>query len=904
MRRLISASFAGAVLAALLAAPAPAGARTSALPAQTLTPQTSSAQTLTAQTAAAPAATPPRAGPKHKLLVLMPATASKADKNGVAQLRQLGLDRGFTLQSTSDMSVVNPTDLAKFRVVAFLNTTGDLLTDAQQTAFEAYFRAGGGFLGLGSAIETEPDWPFMTELLGTRSTGRTAVQTATVKVADRGHVATRNLPEYWTRTDAWYNFAQNVRGQSHVLATVVEKPFEAQLSGPALQGIPAAMGADHPVAWCKDYRGGRSFYTGGATSAIATETAFADHIVGGVEWAAGVADSVYSDCGASVWANFEQVKVSGPPNLNEPIGFDQLPDGRIIQTARGGQVRLHDPATGDSRIIANVPVYTNSEDGLYGPAVDRNFATNHWVYLYYAPPTVTVTQSDGVTRTITTPAGSAPNTAASPSAWDPWLGYFQLSRFTFVDGPTPSLDLASEQKILQVPNNRGACCHVGGDIDFDAAGNLWLVTGDDTPAGGGNSGGFGPFNGMLTGETQTVRVTGATGGTFTLSRNGQATAALPFNATAAQVATALADLADVEPADVAATGGPANTANVTISWRGQFLEQDVVQPTADGSGLTGGTPTVTVTTTQEGGWYNAPHVDARRTSQNTNDLRGKILRISVQADGSYTVPAGNLFAPGTAKTRAEVYAMGFRNPFRIQVDGDGVAYVTDYSPDASTPTQFRGPAGTGRVEVVRGPSNYGWPTCYSPTLPYYRWNFITSTPSTRPHSPTAAPTPPGVRRTTPAGTWVAVPPWPPAWSTRRGSRRRTSGTRSRTTPARHRSEPRASATTVRTPRAPPGARSSPRSCSAAGSVRTARRRTPTTPPTPARRSSRRTTTGRSSSASSPATSFVRCGSTRRTGSSRSTTPCPAVRRSSSRRSRSSATTRWTSSSARTAASTC
>ena len=130
----------------------------------------------------------------------------------------------------------------------------------------------------------------------------------------------------------------------------------------------------------------------------------------------------------------------------------------------------------------------------------------------------------------------------------------------------------------------------------------------------------------------------------------------------------------------------------------------------------------------QGDFFNAPFVDARRSALNTNDLRGKVNRIKVNADGSYSIPSGNLFPPGTAKTRPEIYAMGFRNPFRIQVDDAGVAYVTDYSPDSQTPQQFRGPAGTGRVEVVRKPANYGWPLCYSPDLPYYRWNFLTSTP--------------------------------------------------------------------------------------------------------------------------------------------------------------------------------
>jgi PKD repeat protein len=712
MRRLVTAAFAAALVAGLVPAASSA---------------TSATTTETSATAASDG-TVQRAGPKYKVLVLTPAKLAKADKTGLQQLRQLGLDRGFTLEATSDTTVVNAADLARFRAVGFLNTTGDLLTAAQQTAFEAYFRAGGGFLGLGSAIETEPDWPFLTALLGTRATTRTGSQQGTVKVADRGHVATKDLPEYWNRTDAWYNFRDNVRGESHVLATVVEKPFTAQFSGANLHGIDGTMGADHPVAWCKDYRGGRSFYTDGSTAAIGAEADFGAHVAGAFEWTAGVADSVYSDCGATVAANFAQTKISGPPNLNEPIGFDQFPDGRIIQTARGGQVRLHDPSTGTEQVIATLPVYTNSEDGLYGPAVDNDFATNRWVYLFYAPPTVTVTQSDGVTRTITTPNGSAPTTAASLSAWDPWLGYFQLSRFKFVDGESPSLDLDSEQKILQVPNNRGACCHVAGDIDFDRDNNLWFVTGDDTPAGGGNSGGFSPFNDMKTTETQTVRVTGSTGGTFTLTRGSETTAPISWNAPAADVASALAGLDSVEPADVTVTGGPVNSANVTVLWRGQYLQQDVEQPTADAGGLTGGNPTVTVNTTQQGDWFNSPAVDARRSSLNTNDLRGKVARNKVASDGSYTVPSGNLFPPGTPKTRPEIYAMGFRNPFRIQVEAEGDAYVTDYSPDSQTPQQFRGPAGTGRDQVVRVPSNYGCPLCYSPDLPYYRWNFLTSTP--------------------------------------------------------------------------------------------------------------------------------------------------------------------------------
>jgi len=574
-----------------------------------------------------------------------PATAA-----GVAAIREIGQEHRFTVQVTDDPRKFDQEHLKQYRTVVFLNTAGDVLTDAQQNAFEAYFADGGGFVGIGSAVELEPDWQFYTDLVGTRATGRTDVQPGTIKVADRVHDASKDLPEYWTRTDAWYNFARNVRGESHVLATVVEHvddlgSFELQPWGGRLEGIEGGtMGADHPVTWCKDWRGGRSFYSSlGNTAASFGESELRSHLAGAIGWAAGQADPVFSDCGATVLANYQQTAVALPPNISEPIGFDTLPDGRVIQTDRRGGVRLHDPETNTTTVLAQIPVYTNSEDGMYGPAIDNDFATNRWIYLYYAPPTVEdVKLSTGEVVTQTTPAANAPTTGANPAVWDPWVGYFQLSRFKLVDATASDpahLDLGSEQQIMRVPVNRGACCHVAGDIDFDTHNNLWMVTGDDTPAGGGNSGGFSPHNDMMT---------------------------------------------------------------------------------ADGQ-------------------FNAPFVDARRSSLNTNDLRGKVLRISVddgdigsgeenQFGGAYTVPDGNLFPVGADKTRPEIYAMGFRNPFRIQVDSNDVAYVTDYSPDSQTPQNFRGPAGTGRVEIIREPANYGWPLCYRQDLPYYRWNFNTSQP--------------------------------------------------------------------------------------------------------------------------------------------------------------------------------
>ncbi|MFB7892262.1 PQQ-dependent sugar dehydrogenase [Microbacterium sp. NPDC056044] len=126
--------------------------------------------------------------------------------------------------------------------------------------------------------------------------------------------------------------------------------------------------------------------------------------------------------------------------------------------------------------------------------------------------------------------------------------------------------------------------------------------------------------------------------------------------------------------------------------------------------------------------YN-PGFDARRGAGNTNDFRGKILRIDVQADGSYTVPAGNLFAPGTANTRPEIFAMGLRNPFRIDADPvTGAITWGDYGPDAGTANAQRGPMGYVEWQSTTVPVNGGWPFCHGPNANYNDWDYELSVP--------------------------------------------------------------------------------------------------------------------------------------------------------------------------------
>ncbi|MGH3678759.1 MAG: PQQ-dependent sugar dehydrogenase [Natronosporangium sp.] len=125
--------------------------------------------------------------------------------------------------------------------------------------------------------------------------------------------------------------------------------------------------------------------------------------------------------------------------------------------------------------------------------------------------------------------------------------------------------------------------------------------------------------------------------------------------------------------------------------------------------------------------FRNPGFDAQRTSANTADLRGKLLRIRVTEDGSYQIPDGNLFPAGEhdpEQARPEIYAMGFRNPFRFTVDPvTDAVYLGDYGPDAPAPDLARGPRATVEWNRITEPGNYGWPYCVGPGDPYIDFDF-------------------------------------------------------------------------------------------------------------------------------------------------------------------------------------
>jgi type 1 glutamine amidotransferase len=194
---------------------------------------------------------------------------------GVESVRLLGAQHGFVVDATEDPAVFTDQRLARYRVVMFLNTTGTVLDAQEQAAFERFIRSGNGFVGVHSATDTSYDWPWYGKLVGAWFRNHPHIQPARLEVLDATHPSTRHLPRSWQRSDEWYNFRSPPAGVQ-VLMRVDESSYEG-----------GTMGADHPMAWCHEYEGGRSWYTAlGHTPETYRDPLFLQHLWGGIAWAA------------------------------------------------------------------------------------------------------------------------------------------------------------------------------------------------------------------------------------------------------------------------------------------------------------------------------------------------------------------------------------------------------------------------------------------------------------------------------------------------------------------------------------------------------------------------------------------------------------------------------------------
>ncbi|HEV7595729.1 MAG TPA: ThuA domain-containing protein [Gemmatimonadaceae bacterium] len=497
---------------------------------------------------------------------------------GIAAIRKLGQENGFSVDATEDAGAFTSKNLARYRAVVFLNTTGDVLDAAQQDDFERYIQAGGGYVGVHSATDTEYDWPWYGRLAGawfTSHPNNPNVRKGTYRVLDKSHPSTVGFPDTLVREDEFYNF-KSIDPTIHVLIKIDENSYAGGTNGD-----------NHPMSWYHAFDGGRAWYTNmGHTEATYSEPLFLQHLLGGLRYAMGTGKIDFARARPEE-NRFTRVVLA--EKLDEPVELAVLPGDRVLFIERHGYVNLYSPVTRRVTRIATIPVSTKyadssqAEDGLLGLAADPNFATNGWVYMYYSP------------------AGPEPKNV---------LARFQMTG--------DSLDVGSRKILLEVGTQRLKCCHTGGSIAFDGKGNLYFSAGDNSN----------PF----------------------------ATGYAPIDERAGR-----------------------------MPW------------------------------------------DAQKSSANTNDLRGKIIRIHPEPDGTYTIPEGNLFPAGTAKTRPEIYTMGHRNPYRLSVDSHtGFLYWGDVGPDANVDSVGRGPRGYDEINQARSAGNYGWPYFVGNNQAYYRTTVIDS----------------------------------------------------------------------------------------------------------------------------------------------------------------------------------
>ncbi len=555
----------------------------------------------------------PAADPLENVLVFSKTAGFRHSSidEGIAAIQALGAANDFEVDATEDSAQFTTANLAQYDAVVFLSTTGDVLNDEQQDAFESYMRAGGGFVGIHAAADTEYTWPWYGQMIGAyfrnhpSGTYPNGGRDGTVDIEDANEPSTEGLPVRWARIDEWYNYqsfeSPSVGGGGddysardsdvHVLATVDESTYDEADGSDGVND-------DHPISWCSDFDGGHVWYTGmGHTEeSFGTEPGnLRSHILGGLQTVTG---AEASDCGeprqaAPTSDDFELVTIDD--DTESPMELAVANDGRVFYVERiTGELNVYNPANGQVTTAITIPVSSVQENGAIGIALDPNFDTNNHLYVAYTPPT-----PNNVTR---------------------------VSRFTV--GANNTIAASSEQFIFQWIAQREQCCHSAGSLAFAPNGDLYISTGDNTNPFA--SDGFTPID----------------------ERPGR-----------------------------------------------EF-------------------------------W------DAQRTSANSNNHNGKLLRIHPLpgATGTpgigttYSIPSGNMFAPGTANTLPEIYAMGFRNPFRITVDPHtGWVLLGNYGPDAGATDPNRGPQGSVEFDVIKEPGFYGWPYCVRDNVPYNDYNFANGT---------------------------------------------------------------------------------------------------------------------------------------------------------------------------------
>jgi type 1 glutamine amidotransferase len=274
------------------------------------------------------------AAPLTRVLVFSRTAGFRHDSipAGIAAVRQLGGQNGFVVDATEDAGAFTVQDLARYQVVVWLSTTGDVLDASQQSAFESYVGGGGGYVGVHAAADTEYDWGWYGGCVGAYFASHPAQQQASVVVEDRTSDSTAHLPATWSRFDEWYNYRTNPRGAVNVLMRLDESSYSG-----------GTMGADHPITWWHDVGAGRAWYTGlGHTIESYSDPNFTRMLLGGIRVAAKAVPSDPST-GPIQTGVFYCLVLRHSGKLADISGASTAPGARLQQwSATGGQNQQFD----------------------------------------------------------------------------------------------------------------------------------------------------------------------------------------------------------------------------------------------------------------------------------------------------------------------------------------------------------------------------------------------------------------------------------------------------------------------------------------------------------------------------------------------------------------------------------
>jgi uncharacterized protein len=195
---------------------------------------------------------------------------------GIAAIKKLGTENNFSVDATEDSLDINDKKLSTYQAVIFLSTTMKVLGEEEEKALQNFIHKGGGFVGIHAATDCEYNWPWYIKMIGASFESHPNQQLAKLIVVNKDHIATSHLPAVWERKDEWYNF-KNLNPEVKVLIKIDESSYNGGKNGD-----------NHPMAWHQEFEGGRVFYTElGHTKESYEEAAFLQHVLGGIQYAAG-----------------------------------------------------------------------------------------------------------------------------------------------------------------------------------------------------------------------------------------------------------------------------------------------------------------------------------------------------------------------------------------------------------------------------------------------------------------------------------------------------------------------------------------------------------------------------------------------------------------------------------------